>query len=361
MSLPADSLAISEIALRLGCELVVPGGYLKARGLQSNAQDMQTAAGQVRIQGIAPLGHATSESLSFLANPKYLDDAKVSAAGAILCSKADAAVLADSTAALLLVCQNPYASFARISQHFFRVVHDFSGRADQAWIDQSAVVACDAVIFPFVFIGSGARVEEGSVLYPGVFVGAGSVIGKSCILYPNSVVQAGCVLGAGCILNPGAVIGGDGFGFAPDGNENVKIPQIGGVRLGKNVEVGANSSVDRGTISDTVIGDETKIDSLVQVGHNVTTGRACFLAGQCGIAGSTQLGDRVTLGGQVAVTGHINLASGVTVLGKAGVSKSLTQPGLYNGIPALPNREYLKREASIRRLIKKEKSPSATN
>lgn len=313
--------------------------------------DVKGTAPADSFTGIAPLDAAGPQEISFLANPRYRELALASRAGAILCSADDAGFLGGRDGRLLVVTKNPYASFARVSQFFFSPEHHFQGQSPQAHVDQSAQVHPSAILFPNVFIGPGARVDENCVLYPGVFVGAGSRIGRGCILYPNSVVREGCILGESCILNPGAVVGGDGFGFAPDGRENVKIPQIGGVVLGDHVEIGSNASVDRGTVSDTVVGAQTKIDSLVQVGHNVRTGESCFVAALTAIGGSTELGTRVTVGGHVAITGHAKIASGVTLLGACAVSKSLSEAGLYNGIPAVPNREYLKREATLRRLV----------
>lgn len=333
------------------------------------------------FEGLAPLSHATPSTIAFLANEKYLEEAYVTRAGAILCTPEHAALLAArfeatgralASGALphanaeggtpidpvpqLLVTKEPYVAFARVAQIFFKPAHPFEGRSAQAYVDASAVVAPTATLFPFCFVGPGARIGARTVVYSGVFVGAGSVVGDDCILYPNAVVREGCSLGDRCLLNPGAVVGGDGFGFAPSGMENVKIPQVGGVRLAHDVEVGANASIDRGALLDTTIGAQTKIDSLVMVAHNVQIGRACFIAGQAGIAGSSKLGDKVTLAGQVGVSGHVTIGNNVVVLAKAGVSKSLASPGLYNGIPARPNREYLVQLATLTRLSGRKKT-----
>lgn len=304
------------------------------------------------ISGLAPLSDAGSGFASFLANPKYMSDALSSQATVILCLPEHAERLAPECRSALLVCENPYANFARLSQHFFRPQHGFAGISPQALIDATAEIGADVTVFPNAYVGPGAVVGARSVLYPGSFLGSGSRLGEDVILYPNAVVREGCQLGDGVIVNPGAVIGGDGFGFAPDGDENVKIPQMGGVVLEKHVEVGSNATIDRGTLGDTVIQEQTKIDSLVQIAHNVQVGKACFLAGQSGVAGSSVLGNRVTLAGQVGISGHIKLGDHVVVLAKSGVSKNLLGPGAYNGIPATENREYLRREATLRKLLK---------
>jgi UDP-3-O-[3-hydroxymyristoyl] glucosamine N-acyltransferase len=345
--------SIDETVVSLGDLLVRLGGELR-QGPQGSA-DAESI-----FCGVGPLTHAGPQHISFLTNPRYLESAFGSRAGLVLCSAEDAEILLrpenNGMSRVVMVCPNPYAAFARVSQMFFRQDHGFEGRSAQSFVDMTAVVHESVTLFPFVFIGPGARVGPGCVLYPGSFVGAGSEIGEGAILYPNAVVREGCRLGKGCVLNPGAVVGGDGFGFAPDGLDNVKIPQVGGVVVGDYVELGSNASVDRGTIGDTVLANQTKIDSLVQIGHNVSIGKACFVAGISAIGGSTKIGDRVTIGGHVAVAGHLSLASGVTLLGACGVTKSLKEPGLYNGVPAVPNRDYLRREATLRRLVERERT-----
>jgi UDP-3-O-[3-hydroxymyristoyl] glucosamine N-acyltransferase len=356
-------LSLAEIVDRIGCAVFAntDPNQVRAENRSVAADALSTEAIRAstrRFCGIGPLNASGPDLVSFLANTKYREDAQRSNAGAVLCSQEEADLLRAHQGPghrLLLVCKNPYAAFARLSQLYFRPHHGYEGQSDRSWIDATAAIGADVTAFPFVYIGPGAQIGKGCVLYPGVFIGAGSVLGNDCIVYPNAVVREGCTLGQGCIINPGAVVGGDGFGFAPDGDENVKIPHIGGVTIGEEVEVGSNASIDRGTIGDTRIGAQTKIDSLVQVAHNVTIGKACFLAAQSGVAGSATLSDRVTLGGQVAVTGHVTLGKGVTLLGKSGASKSLDEPGLYNGVPAVPNREFLKREAFIRRLVDQSK------
>jgi UDP-3-O-[3-hydroxymyristoyl] glucosamine N-acyltransferase len=304
------------------------------------------------FDGISVLSAATQNQLSFLSNERYIDDARASHAGAILCSEAHAQLLRGQTKALLLVCRDPYVTFARVSQHFFKPSHGFSGVSPQAFVDASANIDPTVTVFPFVYVGPGAVVGQGTVLYPGSFVGGGASVGADCILYPNAVVREGCRLGDRCILNPGAVVGGDGFGFAPSGMENVKIPQVGGVQIGHDVELGSNASVDRGALLDTVIGAQTKIDSLVQIGHNAKIGKACFMAAQSAVAGSSELGDRVTLAGQSGVAGHLTITDHVTVLAKSGVTQNITESGAYVGFPARPNREFLKREAIISQIVK---------
>ena len=344
------SLTLEQVAERFGCA---------ALGVTQS----QT---QLSFVGVSTLSAADSLQISFLNNSKYLSDAIQSRAGALVCgvqesvelSKAFAQRTDPASAPLLLVCKNPYAAFARIAQFFFEPAVEAHGRSAQSYIDVSAQVDPSAHIYPFVYVGPGARVGARTVIYAGAFIGPAAEVGDDCVVYPNAVVREGCRLGDRCILNPGAVVGGDGFGFAPDGMENVKIPQTGRVVLGNDVEIGSNASVDRGAILDTQIGEQTKIDSLVQVGHNVTVGRACFFAAGTGVAGSVKIGDRVTLAGQVGVVGHLSVCDNVTALAKSGITRNVTEAGVYSGYPARPHKEQLKRDATLNKLVSQKITPS---
>lgn len=302
--------------------------------------------------GVAPLNHATSEHISFLINEKYFDEALTTKAGAIICSKKDAEKLIDKTKSTLIVSNNPHAALAKVSQFFFKPTHPFNGKSNQAYIDQSAEIHPTATIFPFAFIGPGVQIGANTVVYSGCFIGATSTIGADCILYPNSVVREGCHLGDRCILNPGAVIGGDGFGFAPTEKENIKIPQIGGVQIAEDVEIGANATIDRGAMADTKIGRQTKIDNLVMVAHNVIIGEFCFIAAQTGIAGSTFVGDRVIMAGQVGVAGHLKIGDKATLTAQAGVSKNVPPGETWGGSPARTYKEHATAIAFVNKLVK---------
>lgn len=300
---------------------------------------------------VAPLHLANKETISFLANEKYLDEAKKTNAGVLLCSKNVVPALSENTSTILVVCENPYAAFAKVSQIFFKLEHPYSGISPQAIVDASAKVPSSATLFPNVFVGPGAVVGERTVIYPGVFIGAGCTIGDDCVLYPNVVVREGCNIGNRCILNPGVVIGGEGFGFAPTLEENIKIPQIGGVNLADDVEIGANSAIDRGTIQNTTVGKQTKIDNLVTIGHNAEIGEFCFLAGQTGIAGSTKLGKRVITAGQAGITGHLNIGDNTTIGPQSGVTKDVPSGQTWLGTPARPYKEFVKWVAILNRFV----------
>lgn len=311
---------------------------------------------QHEILGVAPLSSATPNQVSFFTNEKYLSEALSSKAGAIICSARNETILAGKVVGVLLVSPEPYVSFAKASQVFFSYQHPFSGKSANAHIDSSAQLDASVTIFPFVFIGPGARIEKNVVLYSGVFVGAGSSIGEGSIIYPNAVIREGSIIGKNCLINPGVVIGGDGFGFAPSSTgENIKIPQVGSVILADEVEVGSNSSIDRGAMANTTIGKHTKIDSLVQIGHNVVVGESCFIAALVGIAGSSKIGKKVTLAGQVGVSGHIEIGENSVVLAKAGVTKNVPPGALMAGMPARPNKDFLNQQATLSRLSKRKK------
>jgi len=220
-------------------------------------------------------------------------------------------------------------------------------------IHPSAVIHPTAEIGPgtrvgaYVVIGRDVRIGARCELYPGATIMDRARLGADCVLHTHVVIREDCVLGERVILQPGVVIGGDGYGFIQRGGEHVKIPQLGNVVLEDDVEVGANTTIDRGRFTDTRIGRGTKIDNLVMVGHNVRTGNQCLLVAQSGISGSTRLGDRVTLAGQVGVVGHLNICSDVTVLGKSVIAKHVVQPGTYAGIPIRPVAQWRRAMARL--------------
>lgn len=304
--------------------------------------------------GVAPLEFAAPNTISFLANIKYLDAAQTTKAGVVLCTEDAAKKLLQNNHSILIVCANPYAAFAKVSQTFFKPRHSFQGISQQAFIDKTAKVAQSATIFPNAYVAAHAVIGENTVIYPGCFVGEHVTIGNDCLLYPNVVVREGCNVGHRCLLNPGAVIGGEGFGFAPTLEENVKIPQIGGVQIADDVEIGANSTIDRGTIENTTVGRQTKIDNLVTVGHNSQIGEFCFLAGQTGVAGSAKIGNRVTTAGQVGISGHLSIGDNVIIGPKSGVTKNIPNGQTWLGIPARPYKEFVKWLAVLNRFVKKQ-------
>ncbi len=289
------------------------------------------------ISGINTLEAAGPGEISFLSNPKYISQLGSTRACAVIVSEEFAAGLERA-----LISKNPYLDFARAVQLFARPQGGFSGRSGQAGIHPEAEVHPSATVYPFVFIGPRARVAQDCQLFPGVYVGEDCEIGKGCILYPNAVLMAGTRLGEGCILHAGCVLGADGFGFARAEGGIRKIPQIGSVRIADDVEIGANSTIDRGALGPTSVGRSTKIDNLVQIGHNVSVGEQSLLVALTGIAGSAKIGDRVTLAGQAGVAGHLKIGNDVTLGPKSGVAKDVPDNFTGGGAPVVDGSTYLR-------------------
>lgn len=288
------------------------------------------------IAGIAALAEATPADLSFLGNAKYAEAVASSKAGAILVPVAfpgkpgagQAFLRVDNPSyALALLCS---VLEARLWPRPAAGIHASAVVAASAQVDASAHVG------PLCVIGEGARVAAGAVLEARCHVGAQAAIGAECWLKPGVVVGDYCVLGARCRIQSGAVIGSDGFGYEPVNGEIRRIPQIGNVVLEDDVEVGANSTLDRARFSQTVVGRGTKIDNLVQIAHNVRIGRQCLITAQVGIAGSTTLGDHCVLGGQSGVAGHLTLGDRVKLGAQTGLFEDVPADGFMNGTPAVP-------------------------
>jgi UDP-3-O-[3-hydroxymyristoyl] glucosamine N-acyltransferase len=315
------------------------------------------------VGGLAPLDQAGPQQLAFLANPKYLSQVETTRAGAVLIAPVDLDKLGSREGRNFIVTPNPYAYFARVAQMFIDLAAPKTpaGVHPSAVIDPAAQVAPSAVVGPHVVVEAGAVVGEHARLDANVFVGRGTQIGEGSHLYSNVSVYHGCRIGPRVIIHAGAVIGSDGFGFAPDfvgeGDARtgswVKIPQVGGVSIGADVEIGANTTIDRGAMADTVIEECVKIDNLVQIGHNCKIGAYTVVAGCAGIAGSTTIGRHCMIGGAVGIAGHVTLADHVIVTAKSGVSKSLLKPGMYtSAFPAVDHADWNRSAALLRNLDK---------
>jgi len=315
------------------------------------------------VESLAPLDKAGSAQLAFLANQKYLAQVETTRAGAVLISPGDLEKVTNRAGSNFIVTPNPYAYFARVAQAFIDLATP-KARPDvhpSAYVDPDAKVAASAVIGPHVTVEAGAVIGERVKLDAGVVVGRGVKLGDDVHLYPNVTVYHGCKFGARVIVHAGAVIGADGFGFAPDfvgeGDARtgswVKIPQVGAVDIADDVEIGANTTIDRGAMADTVIEECVKIDNLVQIGHNCRIGAYTVIAGCAGIAGSTNIGKHCMIGGAVGIAGHVTLADYVIVTAQSGVSKSLLKPGMYtSAFPAVPHGDWNKNAAIMRNLDK---------
>nr|WP_231402521.1 UDP-3-O-(3-hydroxymyristoyl)glucosamine N-acyltransferase [Caenimonas aquaedulcis] len=287
------------------------------------------------VDGLAPLESATPSQLSFLGNARLLSLLPSSKAGCVIVAPAQ--FEAARARGDCIVAPHPYLYFARVTQLWKRLSSPPAGPA----IHPSAVVDPEAVVHPTARIGALCVVERG------VHIGPGTV------LKARVTVAEGCVIGDRCTLHPGAVIGADGFGFAPNAGVWEKIEQLGGVRIGNDVDIGANTCIDRGALADTVIEDGVKLDNLIQVGHNVRIGRNTAIAGCAGIAGSANIGAHCTIGGAAMILGHLTLADGVNISAGSFVSRSILKPGHYSGIfPIDDNASWEKNAATLKQLHK---------
>jgi len=301
----------------------------------------------LHLSGVQSLDRAKSHDLSWVAHSGRAREAESSEAGALLVSTE-----ADAHGRPAVVVEQPALAFALWLDRLHPARRPPAGVARGAFVHPSARLGRGVSIAPGATVSAKARIGDRSVVSAGVFVGEDVSIGEDCLLHPNAVVLERCQVGARCILHSGAVIGSDGFGFVWDGAAHRKIPQVGIVRVEEDVEIGANTTVDRATLGETVIGRGTKIDNLVQVGHNVVIGAHSILCGQAGIGGSSRLGSRVTLAGQVGVSDHAELGDGAVATGQAGILIGSTVPpgAMVSGMPAAPHREFLRRSAWFARL-----------
>ncbi|MCY4263552.1 MAG: UDP-3-O-(3-hydroxymyristoyl)glucosamine N-acyltransferase [Gammaproteobacteria bacterium] len=282
--------------------------------------------GRCEISGLGTLGGASPGQLSFLSNKVYLDQLATSQASAIILEEQ----FADRSTANLLVSDQPYVCFARASSLFAVAPALAPGIHPSAVVDSGASVSESASIGPQVVIESGVLVGEGSIIEAGCIVGRGSRLGSNCRLHSRVTLYHDVKLGDHVIIHSGAVIGADGFGFAFDGERLVKIHQLGSVDIGNEVEIGAGTTIDRGTIDDTVIEHGVKIDIQVQIGHNSRVGEHTVICGCTAIAGSAMIGKHCVLGGASGMVGHLHIADGVEVTAMSLVSQSITEAGLYS-------------------------------
>jgi UDP-3-O-[3-hydroxymyristoyl] glucosamine N-acyltransferase len=303
------------------------------------------------IENIRPIDEAGLGDITFFANKKYLKQLKTSAASAIL-----AAPQTKAEGKNLVLVSDPYAAFGRLLTLFYPLEHSYNGISKDAYIEEGARVSQEATVFPRAYISKGAKVEKGAVIYPGVFIGADTSIGENSILYANVTVYWGSLIGKRVILHSGVVVGSDGFGFAAPGKGNNKIPQVGFVQIDDDVEIGANSTIDRATLGRTWIQRNVKIDNLVQIAHNVVIGENSILTAQVGISGSAKLGKSVIIGGQVGIVGHINIGDNVMIAAKSGIHKEIEAGQIVAGYPQLPHRQWLKVEACRAKLPEMKKT-----
>ena len=320
-------MKLAELAVRFGCEL---------RG----DPDLD-------IDSVATLGAAHPRAVAFFANPKYRSQLLATQAGAVV---VDSAAALDCPVAAL-VTGNPYATYARIATLLYPVPLAAPGVHPSAVVDVGADVDPSVHVGALSYVGPGAVIGARAFIGPGCVVEAGVRIAADCRLMARVTVTGNATLGARTIVQPGAVIGGDGFGFAPEAGAWVKVPQVGSVQIGADVEIGANTTIDRGAIGDTVLEDGVKLDNQIQIGHNVTVGAHTAMAGCVGVSGSVKIGRRCQIGGAVGIAGHLTICDDVAITGLSLVSNSITRPGLYSsGVPVSPAADWRRIVARLKRI-----------
>jgi UDP-3-O-[3-hydroxymyristoyl] glucosamine N-acyltransferase len=322
---------LAELAALAGCELADP------------------AAGDKRIVDVAPLERARADELSFYENTKYRPAFEATAAGACV-TRADHAAGAPP-ALVLLLSDEPYKAYARIAQAFYPPDRPPAGISPAAHVGEDVTMGRDCSIAPGAVVLDGASVGDRSAIGPNAVVGRGVVIGADCAIGAN-VSLSHCLIGDRVTIHQGASIGQDGFGFAPDPAGHVKVPQLGLVRIGNDCDIGANTTIDRGSSQDTVVGDNCWIDNLVQIAHNVQLGRGCILAAQVGVSGSTKIGDFAVFGGQAGIAGHLTIGPGAQIGAQGGVLADIPPGAKVTGTPARPIQVHYRQLATLARITK---------
>ncbi len=330
--------AVIDPAVTLGALVEALGGELEG-------------CADLRFDRIGPLEGATPSTVAFLANPRYRSQLAITAAGCVIVAPALRAEAVARGAAI--VTPDPYLYFARLTQWWALRVRppETAGVHPSAVVDPQARLGQGVSIGPLVVIEAHAVIGDQAVVGAQGFIGRGARIGAGTRLHPRVTVLHACHVGQRCIVHSGVVIGADGFGFAPTPEGYVKIEQLGAVHIGDEVEIGANTCIDRGALDDTVIEDGVKLDNLIQIAHNVRIGRGTAMAGCSAVAGSTRIGERCTIGGGAGILGHLTIGDGVHISAQSTVSRSITKPGLYTGFfPLDDNPSWEKNAVTLRQL-----------
>ncbi len=299
----------------------------------------------VEIEGVAPFDSARQGDITYIKSKKFCHLLETTSASAVITP-----IHVESDQKDLLWAENPQLAFAKILAFYHQKPYQPTGIHETAWISPTATLGKDVSVGPFAFFADQVVIGDGVVIHPGVYIGENSAIGEETVIHANVSIYDGVTIGKRVILHSGVVVGSDGFGYVRDGNTHFKIPQVGGVTIEDDVEIGANSTIDRGTMGQTVIKRGVKIDNLVQVAHNVIIGQDSIIVAQVGIAGSTRIGRNVILAGQVGVADHIEIGDNVIIGAQAGVGKSIPPNQILQGSPTMPQREFLRSSVLIPRL-----------
>ena len=331
--------------------------YVKGRVYLNCKEVSLSEAKNIMIDNVSTLRGATTNDLTFLSNTKYRDE--------VLSTKATACLLDTkvfekvnnevSNNLYLIVVENAHVAFAHIASVFYpEGIVEKTEISKFAHISDSAVLGTNCQVMCGSYIGNDVKLGNNVVIHPNVYIGDNVIIDDGAVIY-DSVSVKYCTIGKRVIIHPGAKIGQDGFSYASDNGKHIKIPQFGIVVIGNDVEIGANTTIDRGAIEDTIIGDMTKIDNLVQIGHNVVVGKGCIIVAQTGIAGSSKLGNYVVLGGQVGIAGHLNIGDQVQAGAQSGIIRDIPPQEVVFGSPALPLKEKMREVAMLKKMVKRDK------
>ena len=322
------SITLTELATRIGAKV-------------------EPSPSEEPIIGIASLMQASKQEVSFFFNRQYRDELAKTSAAAVILAKSDQRFCKVP----MLVMDNPYLGYARTASLFNPPTSHLPGIHPTAWVSPDAVLDSTVSVAPQAVIEAGTRIGRNVFIGPGSIVDCGVEIGDNCQLIANVTLCTGTRLGQRVIIHPGVIIGADGFGNANDAGKWVKVPQLGGVLIANDVEIGANTTIDKGALNDTVIGEGVKLDNLIQIGHNVQIGKHTAMAGAAGIAGSTRIGDYCMIGGGVRITGHIEVVDHVHITGGSLVHQSVREPGVYSsGVPLETNRHWHKNYHRFKKL-----------
>lgn len=300
------------------------------------------------IEGLSSLRDAKEGELAFLFRRNQLEAAKFTKASAIVIG--EEVDPKDLPGKNLILTKDPFGSFLKLHEHFVEKKEEESFISPLAYLSDDVTIGENVRIFPFVYVGRGARIGDDVVIYPFVHVGRNVVIGEGSKIYPNVSLYDNVIVGKRVVIHSGSVIGSDGFGYFFDGKEHRKIPQIGTVVIEDDVEIGANVTIDRATLGKTIIKRGTKIDNLVQIGHNVSVGEDSIIVAQVGIGGSSEIGNRVIIAGQAGIRDHVRIGDGSKVGGQTGVTKDVPKDSEVLGTPHMERREWARIQAYIKRL-----------
>jgi UDP-3-O-[3-hydroxymyristoyl] glucosamine N-acyltransferase len=298
----------------------------------------------VEITGASGVQNAGRGDITFVTSAKFTKFLQGSPASCVIVKEP-----LEGIAITQLQVRNPYYAFAKALELFYPAPALEPGVSETAFVSAEAAIGRDVTVFPMAYIADHASIGDGTIIYPGVFIGRHSTLGKGCVIHPNVTIRENVRIGERVVVHSGSVIGSDGFGYVFEKGIHYKIPQVGGVVVEDDVEIGSNVSIDRATTGDTVIGKGTKIDNLVQIAHNVTIGKNSLIIAQVGISGSSEIGDFATLAGQVGIADHSSLEPGTIIGAQSGLTGHYKK-GIYSGSPAIPHRNWLKAQALFSKL-----------